>query len=104
MGAACAPGTIGASIACQGVIGKDKFVVVEAVELWKTRRGFSKPCGKAALPKGWLSIERQIYSWVRRGCRGRRGKVLPQPASPRRRSNDWHWRPLLFTLHATDSD
>jgi len=47
--------------------------VVEAVELWKTRRGFSKPCGKAALPKGWLSIGRQIHSWVRRGYRGRRG-------------------------------
>jgi hypothetical protein len=51
------------------------LVVVEAVELWKTRREFSKPCGKAALPKGWFSIGRQIYSWVRRGCRGRREKV-----------------------------
>jgi len=26
------------------------LVVVEAVELWKTRRGFSKACGKVALP------------------------------------------------------
>ncbi len=32
------------------------LVVVEAVELWKTRRGFSKPCGKAA--EGRLSIGR----------------------------------------------
>jgi len=24
------------------------LAVVEAVELWETRRGFSKPCGKAA--------------------------------------------------------
>ena len=36
-------------------------VVVEAVELWETRRGFSKPCGKAAegqvrvLAPLWLS-------------------------------------------------
>ncbi len=44
------------------MIGEDKFVVVEAVELWETRRGFSKPCGKAALSKGWLSIGRQIHS------------------------------------------
>jgi hypothetical protein len=36
------------------------IVVVEAVELWKTRRGFSKPCGKAA--EGRLSIGRQIHS------------------------------------------
>ena len=35
-------------------------VVVEAVELWKTRRGFSKPCGKVA--EGQLSIGRQIHS------------------------------------------
>jgi hypothetical protein len=74
------------------VIGEDKFAVVEAVELWKTRRGFSKACGKAALPKGWLSIGRQIHSWVRRGCRGRRGQVLPQPGFPAPRIDDWHWR------------
>ncbi len=71
---------ISASIACQGVIGEDKFVVVEAAELWETRRGFPKPCGKAA--GGRLSIRRQIHSWVRRGCRGRRGQVLPQPGDP----------------------
>jgi len=52
------------------------FAVVEAVELWKTRRGFSKPCGKAALSKGWLSIGRQIHS----------------PGSPRPRVDDWHRR------------
>jgi hypothetical protein len=68
------------------------FVVVEAVELWKTRRGFSKPCGKAALPKGWLSIGRQIHSWVRRGSRGRRGQILPQSWSPRPRIDDCLWR------------
>jgi len=39
------------------------LVVVEAVELWKTRRGFSKPCGKAA--EGRLSIGRQIHSLKR---------------------------------------
>jgi len=41
-----------------------KLVVVEAVELWKTRGGFSKPCGKTA--KGRLSIGRQIHSLKRR--------------------------------------
>ena len=54
-------------------------LVVEAVELWKTRRGFSKPCGKAALPKGWLSIGRQIHSWVRRGAGGGEGKSFHSP-------------------------
>jgi len=34
-----------------------------------THFGFSKPCGKAALPKGWLPIGRQVHSWVRKGCR-----------------------------------
>jgi len=37
---------------------------VEAVELWETHRGFSKPCGKAA--EGRLSIGRQIHSLC--GC------------------------------------
>ena len=41
--------------------------------MWETRRGFSKPSGKAALSKGRLSIGRQIHSWVSRGCRGKRG-------------------------------
>ncbi|MFV1963218.1 MAG: hypothetical protein ACC658_15455, partial [Acidimicrobiia bacterium] len=52
------------------------LAVVEGVELWKTRRGFSKPCGKAALPRGRLSIGRQIHS----------------PGSPRPRIDDWHRR------------
>ena len=54
----------GASIKSQAQIrGEMNLVVVEAVELWKTRRGFSKPCGKAA--EGRLSIGRQIHSLKR---------------------------------------
>jgi hypothetical protein len=38
------------------------LVVVGAVELWKTRRGFSKPCGKAA--RGRLSTFRFVELWT----------------------------------------
>jgi hypothetical protein len=36
------------------------LAAVEAMELWETRRGFSKLCGKAA--EGRLSEGRQIHN------------------------------------------
>jgi len=35
---------------CLYIQSSEKFLVVEAVRLWETRRGFSKGCGKAAEP------------------------------------------------------